>query len=74
MSLFSWFSKQSNAKVNKNCPDTIEKELQTFNNTSMWPIATARKSTVVKQQIYLNEINNKKSQKQHTELKDKATQ
>lgn len=69
MSLFSWFTKHNLAKANQNCPDAIKQELKSFNNASMWPTAKARNTTVVKQQIFINETNNKNE----TKHKNKAS-
>lgn len=54
MSLFSWFIRPTRVKSPKNNKMSLEQELTTFNNNTMWPIAKVRNNTVVKQQEYIN--------------------
>jgi len=54
MSLFSWFIRTTKVKSPKNNKASLEQELTTFNNNTMWPIAKVRKNTVVQQQEYIN--------------------
>ncbi|WP_440874048.1 hypothetical protein [Thalassotalea sp. PLHSN55] len=72
MSLFSWFAQKSDLSTSKNSPETIQKELTAFNNTSMWPVAKARPNTVVKQHIFVNEMNHKHSHQEVTKLQKKT--
>jgi hypothetical protein len=54
MTLFSWFIQSTKIKTQKNDKTSLEQELTTFNNNTMWPIAKVRNNTVVKQQEYIN--------------------
>lgn len=54
MSLFSWFIRATRVNSPKNNKASLEQELTTFNNNTMWPIAKVRKNTVVQQQEYIS--------------------
>lgn len=56
MTLFSWFIRATRVKSPKNNKVSLEQELTTFNNNTMWPIAKVRKNTVVQQQEYINSV------------------
>lgn len=66
MSLFSWFIRTTRVNSPKNNKMSLEQELTTFNNNTMWPIAKVRNNTIVQQQTYINSathINNVEEKK-----------
>jgi hypothetical protein len=53
MALFSWFIRRTNVNSIKNNQVSLEQELLTFNNNTMWPIAKVRSNVVVQQQKHV---------------------
>ena len=70
MSLFSWFIRPTRVKSPKNNKMSLEQELTTFNNNTMWPIAKVRKNTVVQQQEYISSATHLKHYKDTTTFKE----
>jgi len=70
MSLFSWFTKSMKTYSPKNSKASLEQELITFNNNTMWPIAKVRKNIAVQQQEYVNTVVNLKGETQVNTLKE----
>jgi hypothetical protein len=54
MALFSWFIRRKKLNSAKNNQATLEQELLTFNNNTMWPIAKVRSNVVLQQQKYVS--------------------
>ena len=54
MALFSWFITRKKLNSAKNNQATLEQELLTFNNNTMWPVAKVRKNVVLQQQEYIS--------------------
>lgn len=65
MSLFSWFIRATKVKSPKNNKKTLEQELITFNNNTMWPIAKVRNNTVVQQQEFISSVKHLKNIKKN---------
>lgn len=59
MSLFSWFSQKKFSSPKRDDKKVIQRELDMFNNNTMWPIAKVRSATTVKQQQYINGVQEK---------------
>lgn len=59
MSLFSWFNQKSLSSIKRDDKAAIKRELETFNNNTMWPIAKVRTTTIIKQQQYINGVQDK---------------
>jgi len=59
MSLFSWFNQKSLSSSKRDDKAAIKRELETFNNNIMWPIAKVRTTTTIKQQQYINGVQDK---------------
>ncbi|SEL25091.1 hypothetical protein SAMN05216262_10839 [Colwellia chukchiensis] len=53
MTLFSWFNNSTRVNSPKNTKASLEQELSTFNNNTMWPIAKVRGNISRQQQAYL---------------------
>ena len=54
MALFSWFITRKKLNSAKNNQATLEQELLTFNNNTMWPVAKVRANVVLQQQEYIS--------------------
>lgn len=54
MALFSWFNTRKKLNSAKNKQATLEQELSTFNNNTMWPVAKVRENVVLQHQQYIS--------------------
>jgi len=70
MALFSWFIRRKNVNSTKNNQASLEQELSTFNNNTMWPVAKVRKNVVIQQQEYIKSALQLKSGIKSTSLKE----
>ncbi|ASP49244.1 hypothetical protein B5D82_16585 [Cognaticolwellia beringensis] len=70
MALFSWFMRKANINSTKNNKATLEQELSTFNNNTMWPVAKVRSNTVIQQQVYVNAASHFKKETKFNTLKE----
>ena len=62
MALFSWFMRRKELNCAKNNQATLEQELLTFNNNTMWPIAKVRSNVILQQQEYVNSASQLKNE------------
>jgi len=53
MTLFSWFVRRTSVNSARNNNTSLEQELSTFNNNTMWPLAKVRTNTLIQQQQYI---------------------
>ncbi|MBA6391469.1 hypothetical protein H4J38_11860 [Colwellia sp. BRX10-3] len=62
MALFSWFIRRTNVSSIKNTQASLEQELLTFNNNTMWPIAKVRGNVLIQQQKYVKSASHLKNE------------
>jgi hypothetical protein len=70
MALFSWFIRRTNVNSIKNNQVSLEQELLTFNNNTMWPIAKVRSNVVVQQQKHVKSASYLKNEIKLNSLKE----
>lgn len=70
MALFSWFIRRTNVNSIKNNKASLEQELLTFNNNTMWPIAKVRGNVLIQQQKYVKSASHLKNAIKFTSLKE----
>lgn len=70
MALFSWFMRKTNINSTKNNKASLDQELSTFNNNTMWPVAKVRSNTVIQQQEYVKAASHLKKETKFNTLKE----
>jgi len=70
MALFSWFLKKRKVQFIDQKPAQIDEKVTLLNNNAMWPTASVRRNTIVKQ----HEFNNSKSTKETDKAKSPLTE
>ena len=70
MALFSWFMSRTSVNSAKNNQATLERELSTFNNNTMWPTAKVRGNILIQQQKFVTAASHTKKETKIKVLKE----
>ncbi len=70
MALFSWFISRTSVNSAKNNQASLDRELSTFNNNTMWPTAKVRGNVIIQQQKYVSATSHIKKETKINVLKE----